>query len=103
MTFLSAAAILSVIYLFYVMACLSERLGSVEKMVPRYRYYYAAILFLSVGLIAHIAGAQLEQSGQYLSPWIWLLAYDLPLAVGVTIGILITWQYWSWLITENKQ
>jgi hypothetical protein len=103
MMYLSAVGIVSVIYLFYVLARLSERLGSVEKMVPRYRHYYAAIAFLLVGLISLLATTQFAQTDQPFAAWVLLPVYHLPLTIGVTIGAITTWQYWSWLITENKQ
>lgn len=103
-SFLGSLGTLSVIILFYIFARLSERLGSVEKMEPLYRYYYVAIFFLAIGYITHLLLANISlTSGDFpawlASPWLPLLGYYLPLAIGVTIGLVVTWRYWSWLVT----
>jgi hypothetical protein len=102
MAYLSALGLVSVIYLFFVLARLSERLGSVEKMIPRYRYYYVAIAFITVGLFSYLAAIQIGESPFLRMTWIPLLTYHLPLAVGVTIGLAVTWWYWSWLLKDKR-
>ncbi len=107
LTVLGTVGTFSLIVLFYILAKLSERFGSVIKMAPLYRYYYLAILFLAIGSIAHLfvvrATLTVEQSQVwYVAPWFLFLAYHLPLAIGVTIGLVIAWRYWSWLITERN-
>ena len=96
---------LSLLLLFYILAKLSERFGSVIKMRPLYRYYYAAVLFLGAGYISHslLAVAYLtpESVPAWLtSSWFTFLAHYLSLALGVTIGLITTWRYWSWLVAE---
>ena len=102
MGYLSALGIVSVIYLYFVLARLSERLGSVEKMTPRYRYYYVAIAFLTVGLLSYLAAIQIGASRFLWMSWISLLTYHLPLAIGATIGLVVTWRYWSWLLQDKR-
>jgi hypothetical protein len=96
---------LSLLLLFYILAKLSERFGSVIKMRPLYRSYYAAIFFLAAGYASHSLWAV-----SYLAPesvpvwltstWLTFLTYHLSLAIGVTIGLVTTWRYWSWLVAE---
>ena len=98
---------LSIIALFYILAKLSERFGIVIKMPPLYRNYYVGMVILAIGYLTHlivvIAILTLEQIPAWLiSPWFLLLAYHLPLAIGLTIGLYITWRYWSWLVTEQN-
>jgi hypothetical protein len=98
---------LSIIALFYILAKLSERFGSVVKMPPRYRYYYIGIAVLAIGYLTHLVVANailtLEKTPAWLiSPGFLLATYHLPLAIGLTIGLVITWRYWSWLITEKN-
>lgn len=97
---------LSLLLLIYILAKLSERFGSVIKMRPLYRYYYTALIFLAIGYLAHLAAAQAVLAPEsmptwVLAPWFLLLAHHLPLTIGVTIGFIITWRYWSWLVTEQ--
>jgi len=106
MHYLGTIGPLSVIYLFYILARLSERLGSVQKMTPAYRYYYVAICFMGVGFISQLIIIQVSLMPQNFSQWLssplfLLLTYHLPMAVGVTLGLIITWKYWSWLITDQ--
>jgi hypothetical protein len=106
MSLLGTLGTLSLIYLFYILARLSERLGSVEKMPPIYRYYYVAIFFLSIGFLYHLLAARFHSVPEsfphwFSSSWFLLLVHYLPLAVGVTIGLYVTWRYWSWLVTKN--
>ncbi|MBN1994811.1 MAG: hypothetical protein JW953_19090 [Anaerolineae bacterium] len=97
---------LSLIVVFYILAKLSERFGSVVKMLPLYRYYYLAIGLALISAAVHlILGTNLISN---IPPWFsnsWFLlgAYHLPLAISVTISLYVTWRYWSWLITELNE
>lgn len=107
LTLLGTVGTLSLIVLFYILAKLSERFGSVIKMAPLYRYYYLVILFLAIGCITQLFVARatltIEHSQVWFTtPWFLFLAYHLPLALGLTIGLVIAWRYWSWLITERN-
>jgi hypothetical protein len=96
-----------VLVLFYILAKLSERFGSVIKMRPQYRYYYLALVFLLIGWIAQLLVMAADLMPATLQNWLhsfWfvLLAYYLPVTIGVTIGLIITWRYWSWLVAERN-
>ena len=98
---------LSVIFLVYILARLSERLGSVQKMPSSYRYYYLALFFLAISYIIQVFMARVsftpENFPNWLSsPWFLLLGHHLPLTIGVSIGLVITWRYWSWLTIKDK-
>lgn len=106
-SFLGTLGTLAVLIIFYILARLSERFGSVIKMRPRYRYYHIAIIFLFIGWIAQLLIAMADLTPVKVQPWLtspWflLLFYFLPLAVGVTIGLVVTWSYWSWLVAERN-
>jgi hypothetical protein len=105
-SFLGTLGTLSVIILFFILVKLSERLGSVQRMPESFRYYYIALFFLTIGYLTHVVIARVsftpEDFPSWLnSSWFQLLAYHLPLSIGVTIGLIVTWCYWSWLITER--
>lgn len=104
---LGALGTLSVLFLFYILARLSERFGSVIKMRPQYRYYYVALVFLLVGWIAQLLVIAADLMPTTLQTWLhssWfvLLVYYVPVAIGVTIGLVVTWRYWSWLVVERN-
>jgi hypothetical protein len=96
---------LSLLLLFYILAKLSERFGSVIKMRPLYRSYYAALFFLAAGYASHLLVAVAYLAPESVpvwltSTWFTFLTYHLSLAIGVTIGLITTWRYWSWLVAE---
>ena len=98
---------LSLIVLFYILAKLSEKFGSVIKMTPLYRYYYLAIGFLVIVYFTNwlVITASLTPEttpAWFTAPWFLFLAFHLPRAIGVTISLVVTWRYWSWLILERN-
>ncbi len=106
MSLLGTFGPLSIIILFYILARLSERFGSVIRMPPIYRYYYVGIVFLAISWATHLFISRATLTFGYpawiFSSWFLLLAYHLPLAIGVTLGLVVTWRYWSWLVTEQR-
>ena len=106
LTYLGTLGTLSIMILFYILARLSERLGSVQKMSPLYRYYYLALLLIALAYVTHVLVARASFSTDQTlfwvtSAWFIFFAYHLPLIIAVSIGLFVTWRYWSWLITER--
>ena len=103
MALLGTFGTLSVIYLLYILLKLSQRLGSVQKMAPAYKYYYMAMIFVAVGYMTNllIALAPHSLAGWLTSPWVLIFGYYLPMSIGLTVGLVITWRYWSWLLTNQ--
>jgi hypothetical protein len=105
-TLLSPLGTIAIIFLFFILARLSEKLGAVTRMLPCYRWFWAGIGFLGIALISQFLRISVSLTGQTSYPWLnsspfYLVTYYLPMAVGVTIGLAITWRYWSWLLTER--
>lgn len=93
--------------LFHILAKLSEKFGSVLKMPPLYKLYYLAEGLAAVAALTHLIQASwtLTASNDFLQTTgvaVSLFLYHLPLTVALTIGLVVTWKYWSWLITERK-
>jgi hypothetical protein len=85
-----------------VVGALSRRLGRVTQAGPYYVGFFAAAGFVAVGITARlihlsggVLGINLEEN------LLWLLIYDVSLAAGVTLGLVIAWRYWSWLLAER--
>lgn len=96
----------SILLLLYILARLSERFGAVVKMPPLYKYYYLALGLVIISLLTQFitVGAQLTLLPGFdwlKAPWFLLILYHLPLGVSMTIALIVTWRYWSWLITER--
>ena len=97
---------LSIIVLLYVLAKLSERFGSVIKMPPIYRYYYWAAALVVMGLITQLLTAVVDPPvllNNLSKPWLLLFLYDVPVSIGLTMSLVITWRYWRWLVNENNE
>jgi hypothetical protein len=97
---LGSFGILSIIILFVILAKLSQRFGAVIKMPPVYRYYYTALVLLAISYITHVVSVTDIISVETTLAWVLLATYYLPLVFGVTLGLIITWRYWNWLVTE---
>jgi hypothetical protein len=105
-TLLSPLGTIAIIFLFFILARLSEKLGAVTRMLPHYRWFWVGIGFLGIALISQLLRISVSLAGQTSFRWsnshlFYLVTYHLPMAVGVTIGLAVTWRYWSWLLTER--
>lgn len=98
--------LLAVIYTLFILAAFSQRIGEVRKMPPLYRGFYVGSACLGIALI----GRFLRVSALLASPerltflkddLFYMLAYHLPVAVGLTVSLVVTWWYWSWLLRER--
>jgi hypothetical protein len=108
MPLLGTLGILSVMFLFYILARLSERLGAVQKMSLKYRYYYVALVFLTVAYLTQLLVSRAVSAPENFPSWLtslWFafIAHHLPLTIGVSIGLYVTWHYWSWLVVVKRQ
>ena len=94
-TLLSAAGPAAVGVALIVIGLLSQRLGAVTKMPPYYRLF-----FVAAGLLGGSTVIRLLSVGgpnEALS-----LLYALTFALGVTMGLVVAWRYWSWLFSERR-
>ncbi|MCL7452875.1 MAG: hypothetical protein M8467_07475 [Anaerolineae bacterium] len=102
-----SAGLISLMYGLLILAQFGRKLGAVTKMRPFYRGYYAAAGCLGLALVVRFIRASVfwappETISSLLNaPVFYLLLYHLPLAVGLSGGLAITWHYWSWLLKER--
>jgi hypothetical protein len=93
----------SVIVALIVLARLSQRLGHVTHARPYFIGHYVAAGLISLGLLIRLYFiTQGTESLRASSPTVLytLITDGLP-AVGVTLGLVVTWYYWSWLLAER--
>lgn len=88
-------------YLFYALAGIIVLLGGIHL------YHIAALVPEQVPLVQDTRDLIREQTGIAASPaqlraWFYLLFYYLPLAVTMTISLLLAWRNWGWLLRPNK-
>ena len=86
-----------------ILARLSQRLGLVTHARSYYVWFYGAAILVWLGMLAQVfllrqgmdGGLRLQQD----ILWV-LLIKGLP-TLGITIGLVVAWHYWSWLLAER--
>lgn len=98
-TLFGAVGPLAVVTMLVIMAQLSRRLGEVTSAPP----YYIGLLLGAVlvglgGVMRLIVGF----GGERLPAWSgWPLVVHGLHALGLTLGVVAAWRYWSWLLAER--
>ena len=95
---LDVVGLIAVMYMLYILANLSQRLGDVLKMPPYYRSFYAAMGFLGVSILSRIV---LSSFASTRFPLLALAVYDVPFVIAMVVSIVVAWRYWSWLFKEK--
>jgi hypothetical protein len=104
---LGSLGLASLVYALVILAQFGRKLGVVTKMRPFYKGYYLAASLVSVDLVIRFVRASVFWAppgtipSSLTSSAFYLFLYHLPLAVGLCLGLLITWHYWSWLLKER--
>ncbi|MBE9507625.1 MAG: hypothetical protein IMY86_06195 [Chloroflexi bacterium] len=105
-TSLESAGLLAIIYLGFLFANFSRRLGAVTKMTDHYRWFWVASSFVALAAMSQIVRGTATLAPQealpfLLEPWFALLSFHFPLAVGVTLDFVLVWYYWRWVMEEK--
>jgi high-affinity Fe2+/Pb2+ permease len=89
---LGLAGPLSLIVALFVIALLSQRLGTITKRARHYRWLFAAIALVLGALITRLSiyDAAIDS------------VYSLLMAFALTIGVGVAWFYWGWLLNERQ-
>jgi hypothetical protein len=101
-------ASIAIVYLLYIFATLSRKLGAVRKMKPYYRWLYVALVLILVSLACEWIVLMLRTVPQtapdlILSEWFYLLGHKVPLLVAAVLALTVVLHYWGWLFRENDQ
>jgi hypothetical protein len=121
---LSTAGLASVALVLLILGRLTEKWEAVTRRKSYYRLFYvlAGVIVLLGGVhlyrIAVLVPDQFslvhdtrtlfrEQTGISSSPpelraWFYLVFYYLPLALTMTVSLLLTWRNWGWLIFSRR-
>jgi hypothetical protein len=103
----ASVGLVAVIYALAILARFGQKLGAVTKMRPLYKGYYVAIALVGVELIVRFLRASVFWAPPQATPTVldaplfYLFFYHLPLAIGLSLALGITWYYWSWLLKER--
>ena len=85
------------------MGHLSRRIGRVTGSGPYYLGFYVAAALVMIGAVArsmHIASGS-DAIGRLHHYILWVMMYNGAPALGVTLGVIVAWRYWSWLLAER--
>ncbi|MGB9775537.1 MAG: hypothetical protein ACPLYD_05820 [Anaerolineae bacterium] len=101
---LAPVGLIGLMFVLDVYYNLSQRLGEVNRMPPYYRRFLIGSGFVGVALLTQIirVAAYLScrpEASFLLSPSFGLIAFHLPLLIGMVVSVLTAWCYWSWLLT----
>jgi hypothetical protein len=102
-----SAGLGALLYALLILAQFGRKLGAVTKMRPLYKGYYVAACCLGLALVVRFIRVSVfwapEEAVPALlnSPIFYLLLYHLPVALGLSLGVALTWHYWSWLLKER--
>lgn len=103
---LAPIGLLSIAYLGFLFANLSRRLSAVTKMKDYYRWFVMASGFVTLAAMgqvvqgtAHLACSPVAPVLR--APWFALVSFHIPLAIGVTLTLVLVWHYWRWILKEK--
>lgn len=86
-----------------VLGLLSKRLGSVTRTPPYYLWLFVAAGLMTISTLARLVNLGLgtmAAAGVDDDLGLVLFYVGLP-AVAITLGIVVVWRYWSWLLAEG--
>ncbi len=98
----------SLAIMLLILARFGYKLGAVTKMKPYYQIYYVAIGLVGVAFVVRFIRVSVFWAPPTMIPVVlndplfYLFLYHLPLAVGLTLGLGVTWRYWSWLLMKEQ-
>jgi hypothetical protein len=89
--------------LLLLLAVLCRRLGSVTNTPPYYLGLYLAAGLMGVSLLARLVNilraVPINLVGD--ESLAWALLYNGFPAFSLTLGLVVVWRYWSWLLAER--
>lgn len=93
----------SVAVVLILVGLLSKRLGEANRTDAGYRGFFAAawILCVSVGIRLFNHAARFADAEMLAQSIPWILIYDGLPALAVTLGVVLAWRYWGWLLAER--
>ena len=103
---LGPVGLLAIVYLGFLFANFSSRLGAVTKMTSKHHWFLIANGFVVLAAMSQMvrgtAGLAPEVAFPVLlEPWFALVTFHIPLAIGVTLDLAVVWYYWRWILKEK--
>jgi hypothetical protein len=103
---MAAAGLLAVVYVGFLFAGFSRRLSAVTKMANHYRWFQVANGFVALAAMSQVIRGIAHLAPELappvlLEPWFSLVSFHIPLAIGVTLDLVLVWHYWGWILKEK--
>lgn len=92
---------ISITILLFTLGTLSRRLGRVTHAKPYYLGFYGAAVLMACASVVKLTALQLAQTTDLYQNNEWSILYYACFAAGVTLGLIVAWRYWSWLLAER--
>jgi hypothetical protein len=84
-----------------VMGLLSQRMGKATRSGAYYIGFFIAVALVGGSVIARLLRLLFGIPSVDPLPDVWVLVYDGLPALGITLGVIVAWRYWSWLLAER--
>ncbi len=85
-----------------VLGSISKRMGQVTHTPPYYIGLYISSALFMVSVVARLVNwlRNVQPAELNGDPGVIILYIGLP-ALAVTLGVIVAWRYWSWLLAER--
>lgn len=93
---ISTVVPIAIMVMMLVLGELSRRLGSVLKKGQSHRWFYLAAGLQIISIIVRLL--HIDRMENETGDTVAALVYIVPLTLGITLGLVITWRYWGWLV-----
>ena len=106
---LGTAGLGSVAFAFVILARLTQKWESVTRTRSYFRLFYVSAILMAAASLTRLVrigslDASLEPS--FLAkPWSWfyICFYHAPVALSATIGMIVAWRNWGWLLARPRE
>lgn len=105
---IAPVGMMAIVYLGALFATLSERLNAVAKKSDYQGWFWVANGFITLAAASQVIRGTATLAPEHalsflLEPWFALISFHVPLAVGVTIDLVLVRYYWGWILKEKSK
>ncbi|PJF29821.1 MAG: hypothetical protein CUN52_06420 [Phototrophicales bacterium] len=97
---LAGFGMMAIAILLMVLGLLSRRLGRVTRSNRYYGIFFMATILMLIGVGGRFWVFIHTDTNSYDNLW-WIMIYNGAPALGLTLGVIVAWHYWSWLLAER--
>ena len=103
---LGVVGLLAIAYMGFLFANFSRRLSAVTKMANHHRWFPVANGFITLAAMSQVMRSTASLAPNLAPPvllesWFSMVSFHIPLAIGVSIDLVLVWYYWGWILKEK--